>query len=109
MRLLPCYPWPVDKINQERISHVLKQMNITDVQPCPAVPGTPARILSLDGNVPWLHEGVAVVSHPENLEGLRHAITAVLSPYFDARLSKVLGQLRSIFGEGVVEIGVHFE
>lgn len=109
MRPLAVFPWPVAPINQQRISAALQHLGINDAQPCPAVPGSPVRILAIGERLPFLHDAVAVVYVPENPQGLEAAISAVLATETDPRLSTLLDQLREIFGPGVVEVGVRFE
>jgi hypothetical protein len=115
LRPLAIYPWPLSAADMEKVKAAKAATGVPfRVLPCPAVPGTPVRILALRELPAFVCDTTPPVD-PDNPDSLTNALRWVLDETEPVeRGVTVLKYLKAIFGPETREleperIGVHFE
>ncbi len=104
IRPLALYPYPVAEADGKLIRAAKASLQLDfQVQPSPAVPGGPVRVLALRDRPPWLCDA-AIVMDPSKPGALESALQWVLTDRPVEEGYSVLTYLKSIFGPEVKEV-----
>ena len=105
MEPLAIWPWPAPPEQLEVVRRAYLALKLPfPVQPSPAVPGGPVRVLAL-GSMPSFICDSALIGDPLSFESVRNGLAWVLDTTQDIeRGYTIVDYLRSLLGDDVKEI-----